>query len=67
MLVAHDSGNRIFETQFAVWRSAVQTQHGDRLVALNSLDVAIRNMHESGGGGMLHVSYSVGGERIASF
>jgi hypothetical protein len=59
VLVAHDSGNRMFETQFAVWRSGVEAEHGERLVALNSLDTAIHNMHESGGGGMLHNALAI--------
>jgi hypothetical protein len=59
VLVAHDSGNRLYETQFAVWLSGLEAEQGDRLAALNSLDVAIRNMHESGGGGMLHNALAI--------
>ena len=56
VLVAHDSGNRIYETQFSHWLAGLETEHGDRAAALNHLDVAIRNIHESGNIGTLHIS-----------
>jgi predicted ATPase len=52
--VAHDSGNRFFETQFSYWMSGTEAQYGDPAATLDSLAVAIRNNHESGNIGMLH-------------
>ncbi|WP_369827998.1 adenylate/guanylate cyclase domain-containing protein [Mycobacterium sp. 852002-51163_SCH5372311] len=54
--VARDSGNRTYETQFSHWLAGIEIEHGDRAAALNHLDVAIRNIHESGNIGTLHIS-----------
>ncbi len=54
MPVVQDSGNRFMETQLAYWLSGLEAEQGDRVAALESLNVAIRNQHESGGIGMLH-------------
>jgi hypothetical protein len=54
VLIAQDSGNRFFETQFSYWRSALEAEQGDRVAGLDYLAVAIRNNHESGNIGMLH-------------
>jgi predicted ATPase/class 3 adenylate cyclase len=54
VLVAQDSGNRFFETQFSYWLFGLEAEHGDRVAALKYLAVAIRNHHESGNIGMLH-------------
>jgi predicted ATPase/class 3 adenylate cyclase len=54
VLVAQDSGNRLWETQFSHWLAVLEAEHGDRVAALDYLAVAIRNNHESGNIGMLH-------------
>jgi tetratricopeptide (TPR) repeat protein len=54
VLVAHDSGNRLYETQLAYVLAVIEPEQGDRVAALNYLQVAIRNQHESGDIGMLH-------------
>jgi hypothetical protein len=54
MLIAQDSGNRFYETQFSYWLSGLEAEQGDQLAALDYLAVAIRNHHESGNIGMLH-------------
>jgi tetratricopeptide (TPR) repeat protein len=54
VLVAHDSGNRLWETQFSYWLVGLEAEQGDRMAALNHLAVAIRNNHESGNIGMVH-------------
>jgi len=54
VIVAHDSGNRLWETQFSHLLSALEAEQGDRMAALDYLAVAIRNNHESGNTGMLH-------------
>ncbi len=56
VLIAQDSGNRLWETQFSSWVAALEAQHGDRVAALDSLAVAIRKNHESGSIGMLHAA-----------
>jgi predicted ATPase len=56
VLVAHDSGNRIYETQFSHWLAGLEAKHGDQAAALRHLDVAIHNIHESGNIGTLHIS-----------
>jgi predicted ATPase/class 3 adenylate cyclase len=59
VLVAQDSGNRLFETQFLYWLAGREAEHGDRMAALEYLAVAIRNQHESGNTGMLHVPLAI--------
>jgi predicted ATPase len=54
VLVAQDSGNRLYETQLAWMLSGLEAQHGDRVAALDYLTVAIRNHYESGNTGLLH-------------
>jgi tetratricopeptide (TPR) repeat protein len=54
VLVAHDSGNRLWETQFSYWLVGLEAEQGDRMAALNHLALAIRNNHESGNIGMVH-------------
>jgi hypothetical protein len=54
VLIAQDSGNRLYETQFSCWLSGLEAEHGDRVAALDYLAVAIRNHHESGNIGVLH-------------
>jgi hypothetical protein len=56
VLVAQDSGNRLWETQFSSWVAGLEAEQGDRVAALDSLAVAIRKNHESGTIGMLHTA-----------
>ncbi|WP_082945726.1 adenylate/guanylate cyclase domain-containing protein [Mycobacterium sp. E2733] len=51
--IAQDSGNRFFETQLGYWLCGLEAEQGDPMAALNRLDAAIRNNHESGNIGML--------------
>jgi hypothetical protein len=59
VLVAQDSGNRLYETQLAWMLSGLEAQHGDRVAALDYLAVAIRNNHESGNTGTLHYPLAI--------
>lgn len=59
VLTAQDSGNRLFETQFLYWLARTEAGQGDRVAALEYLAVAIRNQHESGNTGMLHVPLGI--------
>lgn len=59
VLIAQDSGNRLWETQFSSWVAGLEAQHGDRVAALDSLAVAIRKNHESGSIGMLHAALAI--------
>jgi tetratricopeptide (TPR) repeat protein len=54
VLVAHDSGNRLWESQFSYWLVGLEAEQGDRMAALDHLAMAIRNNHESGNIGMVH-------------
>jgi hypothetical protein len=54
VLIAQDSGNRLFETQLLYWLAGREAEKGDRVAALDYLAVAIRNNHESGNTGTLH-------------
>jgi hypothetical protein len=53
LVIAQDSGNRLWETQLAFMLSGLEAEHGDRMAALDYLTVAIRNHHESGNTGMM--------------
>ena len=59
VLVAQDSGNRLWETQFSSWVAGLEAEHGDRVAALDSFTVAIRSSHESGSIGMLHTALAI--------
>jgi predicted ATPase len=59
VLITQDSGNRLHESQFLYWLAGLEAEHGDRMAALDYLAVAIRNNHESGNTGMLHVPLAV--------
>jgi tetratricopeptide (TPR) repeat protein len=54
VLITQDSGNRLWETQFSYWLAGLEAEHGDRVAALDYLDVAIRKNHESGNIGLMH-------------
>ncbi|MDT5256466.1 MAG: hypothetical protein QOD10_1546, partial [Mycobacterium sp.] len=55
LVIAQDSGNRFSETSLAFMLSGLETEHGDRMAALDYLTVAIRNHYESGNTGMMHI------------
>jgi predicted ATPase len=59
VLIARDSGNRLYETTFSYWLAGLEVEYGDRVAALDYLAVAIRNHHESGNIGMLHVPLGI--------
>jgi hypothetical protein len=59
VLTAHDSGNRLYETTFSYWLAGLEAEYGDRVAALDYLAVAIRNHHESGNVGMLHIPLAI--------
>jgi predicted ATPase len=48
LVIARDSGNRTTETHLAGVLCRLETEHGDRLAALNYFTVAIRNYHNAG-------------------
>jgi predicted ATPase len=55
LVIAQDSGNRFAETSLAFMLCRLETEHGDRMAALDYLTVAIRNHYESGNTGMMHI------------
>ena len=59
VLIAQDSGNRLYETQFLYWLARLEAEQGDRMAAFEYLAVAIRNQHESGNTGMLHIPLAI--------
>jgi predicted ATPase len=59
LLIAQDSGNRLFETQLTYWLAGHEAEQGDRAAALDYLAVAIRNHYESGNTGTLHYPLAV--------
>jgi hypothetical protein len=59
VLIARDSGNRLYETAFSYWLAGLEADYGDRVAALDYLAVAIRNHHESGNIGMLHIPLAI--------
>ena len=54
LVIAQDTGNRFLESHSANALSAVETQHGDPLAALDYLALAIRNNRDAGNTGMIH-------------
>jgi predicted ATPase len=48
LVIAEESGNRANVTHLAATLCRQESQHGDRLVALDNVKVAIRNYHDSG-------------------
>jgi hypothetical protein len=59
VLIARDSGNRLWETQLLFMLSGLEAEHGDPVAALDHLAVGIRNNHESGNIGMLQYPVAV--------
>jgi predicted ATPase len=59
VLIAQDSGNRLYETQFLYWLARLEAEQGDRMAAFEYLAVAIRNNHDSGNTGMLHIPLAI--------
>jgi len=59
VLIARDSGNRLWETQLLFILSGLEAEQGDPAAALDHLAVAIRNNYESGNIGMLHSPLAV--------
>jgi tetratricopeptide (TPR) repeat protein len=59
VLIAQDSGNRLYETQFLYWLARLEAEQGDRVAALEYLAVAICNNHDSGNTGMLHIPLAI--------
>ncbi|OBG61944.1 cyclase [Mycobacterium sp. E3339] len=59
LLVARDSGNRFYETQFPYWAAGLMAEQGDPGAAVDHLAVAIRNNHESGNIGMMYNALAV--------
>ncbi|OBI24672.1 adenylate/guanylate cyclase domain-containing protein [Mycobacterium sp. E2238] len=59
LLVARDSGNRFYETQFPYWAAGLMAEQGDPWAALDHLAVAIRSNHESGNIGMMYNALAV--------
>ncbi|WP_231972881.1 MULTISPECIES: adenylate/guanylate cyclase domain-containing protein [unclassified Mycobacterium] len=59
LLVARDSGNRFYETQFPYWAAGLMAEQGDPGAAVDHLASAIRNNHESGNIGMMYNALAV--------
>ncbi|GAA4290329.1 hypothetical protein GCM10023161_34770 [Mycobacterium paraffinicum] len=59
LLVARDSGNRFYETQFPYWAAGLMAEQGGPWAALDHLAVAIRSNHESGNIGMMYNALAV--------
>ncbi len=54
LTIAQDSGNRQVESHLAVMLSRLAATHGDPVDALDYLNLAIRNFHDSGSFSLLH-------------
>jgi len=57
--IAQDSGNRYNETHLANILGRIEARHGDPLAALDYLDRAIRNYHDSGNSEIMRVPLAV--------
>ncbi len=53
LVIAHDSGNRYNESGLAATLARLEADHGDPLLALEYLALAIRNYHDSGNTAMI--------------
>jgi hypothetical protein len=53
LVIAQDTGNRFIESHSANALSALETEHGDPLTALDYLVLAIRNNHDAGNTAMI--------------
>jgi predicted ATPase len=59
LLIARDSGNHYNESHMASVLGRLEAQHGDPLTALDHLNLAIRNYHDSGNVPVMRVPLSV--------
>jgi predicted ATPase len=59
LLIAQDSGNHYNESHMASVLGRLEAQHGDPLTALDRLNLAIRNYHNSGNVPVMRVPLSV--------
>jgi hypothetical protein len=48
MMIAQDSGNRFNESNLATNLARLEAEHGDPVLALDNLTLALRNYHDSG-------------------
>ena len=48
MVIAQDSGNRFNESNLAANLARLEAEHGDPVLALDNLTLALRNYHDSG-------------------
>jgi hypothetical protein len=48
LVIAQDSGNRMFASVLALFLARLEAEHGDTLAALDHLTLAIRNYHNAG-------------------
>jgi hypothetical protein len=55
LVIAQDSGTRYNETHLASILGRLEARHGDPLAALDYLELAIRNYHDSGNSTVMRV------------
>ncbi|MDT7759582.1 MAG: hypothetical protein QOH27_5480 [Mycobacterium sp.] len=48
LVIARNSGNRFSQSNLAISLASLEAQHGDPLVALDNVTLAIRSLHDSG-------------------
>jgi predicted ATPase/class 3 adenylate cyclase len=58
LAIAQDSGNRATESDLASTLARLETRHGDPLVALEYVTLAIRNYHDSGSS-LIRIAWAV--------
>jgi hypothetical protein len=59
VLIAQDTGNRLWQTSLLFMLSGLEAEHGDRVAALDYVEVGIRNNHESGNIGLLQYPVAI--------
>jgi hypothetical protein len=59
LVIAQDSGNRMFASVVALFLARLEAEHGDTLAALDHLTLAIRNFHNAGDTTTIRVPLSI--------
>jgi predicted ATPase len=59
LVIAQDSGNRMFASVLALFLARLEAEHGDTLAALDHLTLAIRNFHNAGDTTTIRVPLSI--------
>jgi hypothetical protein len=59
LAIAQDTGNRFTESWLAGTRSRLEADHGDPLVALDYVTLAIRNYHDAGNTTIIRITFAI--------